>query len=166
MLRGIAEHLGIQRPEGAARPSIFIMSYPVGGKTGTYDDLNAEKHFTGMDVPMNTVAGNEMLVLDAARRYPGIDTFGLNPGFVKCDIRGNLLGAGSLKHRATEGLLELFTPSADDYARRIVPRLASPDITGRRGAMFSNKGRAIQPTGRSSTIPGIALNLWSRSARL
>ncbi len=32
-----------------------------------------------MPVHMNTVAGNEMLVLDAAKRYPNASIFGLNP---------------------------------------------------------------------------------------
>jgi NAD(P)-dependent dehydrogenase (short-subunit alcohol dehydrogenase family) len=104
-LRGIGDRLR----QGTR---VFIMGYPGSGKAGTYDDLNAERSYKSMAVHMNTVAGNEMLVLDAAKRYPHLRVFGLNPGFVKTDIRANLLGAGSLRHRLLEGAVGLVTASA------------------------------------------------------
>lgn len=45
---------------------------------------------------MNTVAGDEMLVLDAARRFPQVNVFGLNPK-----------------------LIGLLSPSAKVYAERM-----------------------------------------------
>ncbi|MBL7260518.1 SDR family NAD(P)-dependent oxidoreductase [Paractinoplanes lichenicola] len=146
ILRGIAARLGADRPRNNGKPRVFVMGFPGSGKAGTYDDLNAEKSYKSMDVHMNTVAGNEILVLDAAQRYPGIDTFGLHPGVVKSDIRANLMGKGSFKHRAMETVIGLVTSSAETYARRIAPLLVSPDLTDHSGAMFNNKGRAIQPT--------------------
>ena len=46
---------------------------------------------------MNTVAGNEMLVLEQRRKTPTVLFFGLNPGLVKTRIRSNFMGEGSLK---------------------------------------------------------------------
>ncbi|RSM50448.1 oxidoreductase [Actinoplanes sp. ATCC 53533] len=146
ILRGIAERLGTRRPAIEHRSRVFVMGYPGTGRAGTHDDLNAEKSYHTMAVHMNTVAGNEMLVLDAARRYPHLGVFGLNPGFIKSDIRGNLLGAGSLPHRLMEGAVGLLTPSTDTYAERIVPLLVSPDLDDHSGVMFNRKGAAVRPT--------------------
>ena len=56
-----------------------------------------------MSLHMNTVAGNEMLVLDSAKRYPSANFFGLNPGIVKTNIRANLVGEGTLRHGSWNG---------------------------------------------------------------
>jgi hypothetical protein len=95
---------------------------------------------------MNTVAGNEMLVLDAAKRYPNATFFGLNPGLIKTNIRDNFLGEGSFKSRFMETMIGFFTPSPEAYAERITPLLVSPDIEAHTGAMFDQKGDAIDPT--------------------
>ena len=52
---------------------------------------------------MNTVAGNEAMVLDGASRYPAINFYGLNPGMVKTDIRSHFLGKGSITHSLSKG---------------------------------------------------------------
>jgi hypothetical protein len=110
------------------------------------DDLNAEKSYSGMPVHMNTVAGNEMLVLDAAARYKNADFFGMNPGLIRTNIRDNFLGAGSMKSRIAEFLIGLLTPAVDTYAERILPLLVSPDLEGHSGAMFDRHGNAVLPT--------------------
>nr|BFE60814.1 SDR family NAD(P)-dependent oxidoreductase [Dactylosporangium thailandense] len=139
ILHRIAERL-------PATSRVFVMGYPGSGKPGTYDDLNAERSYKSMAVHMNTVAGNEMLVLDAANRYPHLRVFGLNPGFVKSGIRGNMLGEGSWRQKLLEGTVGLITASADTYAARITPLLVTPDLRGDSGLMFDNKGRVIYPT--------------------
>ncbi|HEX6684503.1 MAG TPA: SDR family NAD(P)-dependent oxidoreductase [Candidatus Limnocylindrales bacterium] len=146
IVRDIAPRLGTERPQGAPKPRVFVMGFPGAGNTGTLDDLNAEKSYKAMAVHMNTVAGNEMIVLDAVNRYPQMNFFGLNPGLIKTDIRSNFLGAGSVRHRLTEWLIGHLAPSADDYAQRIAPLLVSPDLEGRSGTMFDRKGRAILPS--------------------
>jgi hypothetical protein len=73
-------------------------------------------------VHINTVAGSEMLVLDAAKRYPHATFSGLNPGLIKPNIRNNFFGEGALKPRIMESLFGLFTPSAEDYAGRMSTR--------------------------------------------
>lgn len=146
MLRAIAPRLGLQLSASSTKPRVFLVGYPGSGQIGTPDDLNAEKSYKAMSAHMNTVAGNEMLVLDAAKRYLNATFFGLNPGLIKTNIRDNFLGKGSLKSRVMEMLIGLLTPDADTYARRIAPLLFTSDIESHSGAMFNNKGQAILPS--------------------
>jgi hypothetical protein len=122
------------------------MGYPGTGYTGTLDDLNAEKSYRAMPVHTNTVAGNEMLVLDAAERYPDATFFGLNPGLIKTNIRDNFLGRDTLKSRALEWIIGKLAPSPETYAERVVPLLVSPDLERHSGTMFDRKGNAIRPS--------------------
>jgi len=146
ILNAIAPRLGTQRADTSSKPRVFVVAYPGSGQVGSPDDLNAEKSYKSMAVHMNTVAGNEMMVLDAARNHPNIAIFGLNPGLIKTNIRDNLLGGGSFKSRVIEGLIGLMTPTANQYAQRIGPLLASPDIEYHSGALLNNKAQAILPT--------------------
>ena len=136
----IAREVGPKmRPKGR----IFVMGFPGTGAAGDPDDLDSERAYSPMTAHGNTVAGNEALVLDAARRWPHLGVFGLNPGLVKTNIRGNYLGEGSLRHRIIEWLIGLLTMSPETYARRVVPLLFSPDLDGVTGAHFDNKPLAI-----------------------
>ncbi|OAJ66339.1 SDR family NAD(P)-dependent oxidoreductase [Gluconobacter cerinus] len=146
MLRNLASRLGTQRIDGSLHARVFIMGYPGTGQLGTPDDLNSERAYKVMAAHMNTVAGNEALVVDSAYRYPDLGVFGLNPGLIKSSIRSNLMGADSLKHRIMEWLIGKLAPSADDYAARILPLLVSPDLDQRSGAFFNRKAQAILPS--------------------
>jgi NAD(P)-dependent dehydrogenase (short-subunit alcohol dehydrogenase family) len=132
MLRSLAERL--------ERGRVFVMGFPGKGQAGNPDDLNAERSYKAMAVHMNTVAANEALVLDAARRYPHLDVFGLNPGFVKSGIRSNLFGEGSLRYRLMETVLAPIYTKPSAYAERVVPLLS---VNAPSGTMFSRKGTAI-----------------------
>lgn len=144
ILRGIAR--GLERAGRSDRPRVFVVGYPGSGQKAKVEDLNSEAKYARMAAHMNTVAGNEALVLDAAERYPGFDPFGLNPGFVKTDIRGNLFGGKNWLYRTIEGLSGAFTKDADTYAARILPLFAAPELSGQSGRMFDDKGRAILPS--------------------
>lgn len=148
MLPKIAGRLGAGRSSERAKlsPRVFVMGYPGTGQAGTLGDLNAEKSYSAMKVHMNTVAGNEMLVLDAAKRYPHATFFGLNPGLVKTNIRDNFFGKNSFKSRFMETLIGWFTLTPEAYAERIVPLLVSPDLEAHSGALFNQKGEAILPS--------------------
>ncbi|KAF1710146.1 SDR family NAD(P)-dependent oxidoreductase [Pseudoxanthomonas sacheonensis] len=146
ILRAIAPRLGTRRPLSSVKPRVFLVGYPGGGQIGAPDDLNSEKSYKAMPAHMNTVAGNEMLVLDAAKRWPHATFFGLNPGLIKTNIRDNFFGKDSLKSRAVETLIGLLTPTANTYAQRIAPLLLTSDIEGHSGAMFDSKGGAILPS--------------------
>ena len=144
IVRELAPRLGQGRPATAQRPRVFIMGFPGTEQKAAVDDLNAEKKYDAMPQHMNTVAGNEALVLDAAARYPNVGFFGLNPGLIKTNIRSNMLGGeGSLKHRFVEFFIGLLMISAEKYAERVTPLLVSPDLEGRSPAMFNQKALAI-----------------------
>jgi len=144
LLRELAPRLGKARQAAGTKPRVFVMGFPGTNEAGNPDDLNAEQGYDAMPVHMNTVAGNEALVLDSAERYPGVDFFGLNPGLVKTNIRANFLGDGSIKHRVVEFLIGVFSMTAEKYAQRTFPLLVSPDLEGRSPAMFNQKGLAIE----------------------
>lgn len=146
ILRAIAPRLGRGRPAGRGKPRVFNMAFPGSGHIGNPADLNCERSYGALPAHMNTVAGNEILVLTNARRYPHLNVFGLNPGLIKTNIRDNFLGKGSLKSRIMETLIGLLTPTADAYARRIGPLLVSPDLEAHGGALFDSKGNPILPS--------------------
>lgn len=146
ILQQIAQRLGSGRTRPQFKPRVFLMGYPGSGQIGSADDLNSEKSYKAMPVHMNTVAGNEMLVLESAALYPHATFFGLNPGLIKTSIRDNFFGKDSLKSRVVEALIGLFTPTADAYARRIAPLLFASSLEDRSGAMFNSKGQLILPS--------------------
>jgi NAD(P)-dependent dehydrogenase (short-subunit alcohol dehydrogenase family) len=146
MIRETASRLGKNRPAASMRTRVFVMGFPGSGRIGKLDDLNSEKSYGSMAAHSNTIAGNEILVLDSAWRYPNASFFGLNPGGVKSNIRSNWLGANSLKHRFFESMMGLVAQSAEAYAERLATLLVSPDLEGHSGAMFDRKGFAIFPS--------------------
>jgi NAD(P)-dependent dehydrogenase (short-subunit alcohol dehydrogenase family) len=168
MLREMAPRLGTARAGERAKlkPRIFSMGFPGTGQAGTLGDLNAERAYSAMTVHMNTVAGNEMLLLDAAKRYPNATFFGLNPGLIKTSIRDNFLGRGSIKSGVIETLVGWFTPSPEAYAERITPLLVSPDLESHSGAMFNRKGEAIEPSPKLATDPHHRARFLSESEAL
>ena len=147
MLREIGPRLGKKRTNPISKPRVFVMGMPGTNAKGNIEDLNSEKTFSPMPAHMNTVAGNEALVLYGARQYPDINFYGLNPGLIKSNIRSNMSGGqDSIRHRITEGIIGILTMSADTYAQRIVPLLFSTDIESASGAFFNQKAIAILPS--------------------
>lgn len=145
MLKTLAPKLG-QGRLSRRKPRVFVMGYPGSGQCGSYDDLNCERSYKAMAAHITTVAANEMLVLDGVQRWPNANFYGLNPGLIKTNIRNNLLGAGTLKSRFLEGLIGILSPSAEEYAKRMVPLMCATHLDGHSGAMFNRKGKAILPS--------------------
>ncbi len=143
ILNGIAPRLG--RDRTGSRPRVFVMGFPGTEQKADVDDLNSERTYQRFTAHSNTVAGNEVLVLHAAERYPTIDVFGLNPGFVKTKIRANLFGSRVLLG-VTEWLTGFMMLAPETYAERLVPLLVSNNLDGRSSAMFNNKAQAILPS--------------------
>ncbi|EHN01530.1 YKL107W-like protein [Saccharomyces cerevisiae x Saccharomyces kudriavzevii VIN7] len=143
----VANRLGINRMKKDDLPKVFVAGFPGNGQMGDPDDLNSDgKNYSAYATHMNTVAANESLVLDAKYRFTNIDTFGLNPGLIKTNIRSNLLGSDSYLSRITEWIISWTCQSAETYAKMICTLIVSPAIESRGGTMFSNKGDAILPT--------------------
>lgn len=114
---------------------------------------------------MNTVAGNEALVLSMHRRFaPRVDFFGLNPGLVSTGIRANVLGGPrSWLFWVVEGLIGLFTMSAAKYGARTAPLLFASELSGQGGRMFNQSGAAIRSSEALSTERVEALLAESRA---
>jgi NAD(P)-dependent dehydrogenase (short-subunit alcohol dehydrogenase family) len=133
-------------PKLKQRARVYVMGFPGTGQTGDIDDLNSEKPYDGFRTHMYTVAGNEALVLDFAKRFPSLDFYGLNPGLIKTKIRSNYMGEGSLKHRLSEFFIGLVTPTPEKYVDRMMPLLVSKDIEGKSPLHFNAKGQPIEAT--------------------
>jgi NAD(P)-dependent dehydrogenase (short-subunit alcohol dehydrogenase family) len=148
ILKGLSGRLGIARPAGAPQPRVFVMGSPGSGQLGNPDDLNSEElKYKAMTAHANTIAGNEALALGANGMFPGPAYFGLGPGLIKTGIRENWMGRdGGLGYRIFEGAVGLFLQSPDQYARRIVPLLFTPELNGRTGILFNRKGRPTSPS--------------------
>jgi NAD(P)-dependent dehydrogenase (short-subunit alcohol dehydrogenase family) len=147
ILKGISGRLGIARPAGAPQPRVFVMGSPGSGQLGNPDDLNSELRYKAMAAHANTLAGNEALALGANGMFPGPAYFGLGPGLIKTGIRENWMGRdGSLSYRLFEGAIGVFLQSPDQYARRVVPLLFTPELNGRSGILFNRKARPTSPS--------------------
>jgi NAD(P)-dependent dehydrogenase (short-subunit alcohol dehydrogenase family) len=114
--------------ERGARSRFFVMGFPGVEGESNLEDFNAEQSYSVMKQHFNTVVGNEALVHGARERFAGIRIFGLNPGFVKTEIRDNLLGKNSWTSLFVENTIALFTPTAQTYSNRIVSVIANENI--------------------------------------
>lgn len=146
ILQGAGSRLGTARQPGAPKPRVFVMGSPGGGELGDPADLNSEESYKALAAHANTIAGNEILILGAEKRFPGPAFFGLAPGLIRTGIRSNFLGEGSIKHRLFETVIGLLSLSAETYAERIVPLLFAPELEDRTAVMFNNKAQPILPT--------------------
>jgi NAD(P)-dependent dehydrogenase (short-subunit alcohol dehydrogenase family) len=147
IVKAVAPRLGTRRAQSTGRPRLFVMGFPGTGQEGSVDDLNSEKVYKMTVAHMNTVAGNEALVLDAARKHPGLAVFGLNPGLIKTNIRANALGGNrSLRFKLVEALIGWMTMGPEAYAARLGPVLLAPELDAHTGIHFNAKGIAIRPS--------------------
>ncbi|CEP63348.1 uncharacterized protein LALA0_S08e00364g [Lachancea lanzarotensis] len=146
ILRTLAPSLADTKADYLKSPRVFIFGFPGTGKTGELEDLNSEGKYSTMKTHMNTVAGNEALVLDSAQRYPKIGFYGLNPGLVKTAIRDNFLGQGSWKSWAVEGLIGWWYPTTTQYAEKIAPMMVAPELNGSGPRFFGPAAEPILPS--------------------
>ncbi|MDR0250150.1 MAG: SDR family NAD(P)-dependent oxidoreductase [Burkholderiales bacterium] len=145
ILRNMASRLNQPRPD-RSRPRVFIMGYPGTGQQAAIDDLNSEKSYARWKVHSNSVAGNEALVHDASKRYPNLDVFGLNPGFVQTDIRDEVFKRGGILNRLGFWITSFVTSTPEDYAQRVLPLFVAPELVGQSGKHFDKNGKAILPS--------------------
>ncbi|MET0676883.1 MAG: SDR family NAD(P)-dependent oxidoreductase [Bradyrhizobium sp.] len=150
ILNAIAPRLGKDRAQPETRPRMFVMGFPGTEQKADVDDLNSERSYKRLAAHANTVGGNEVLVLEAARRFPDIDVFGLNPGMVRTNIRANFFGS-RLALAVVEWLTGFMMIEPEIYAERMLPLLVSRDLNDRSGAMFDNKAQAILPSPSAQT---------------
>lgn len=125
------------------KPRVFVIGYPGNGQLGQLEDFNQEKKYNYYGAHMNTVAGNEALVVDSARKFKNFNIFGLKPGIIKTGIRDNLFGKGSYLSSAVEYVISWFTYTPEEYAVNIVPLLVAPELDNKNGTIYNNKAQEI-----------------------
>lgn len=137
------------------------------GNNGPFrpDDLNAEKDYvSGFGwVHQNTVAANEALVLhlSAQAEYKDKTTFvGMNPGLVATSIRDSMYNVGFFRW-IFEGLIGLFTPTAESYAKKMLPVLVAPDLAKHSGVLLSQSGAPILPSKCFLDDPSLASKIYN-----
>jgi hypothetical protein len=143
IIQELAEKLNAEGATKTTKPRIFVWAGPGVDIPGDPDDLGSDRNRDHWPTHMNTVAANEAVVLGGAARYPNINFYGMNPGLVQSDIRGQSLGEGSFKHKLVEGIIGLFFGGPEKYAANIGPLLLTPEIERFNGAMFNKAGHAI-----------------------
>lgn len=142
ILRDIVPRLQSQLPD--TKPRVFIMGYPGDKQYGKIDDFNSEQQpYKALATHMHTVAANEALVIDWAKKQSKVNFYGLNPGLIKTNIRDNFLGEGSWKSSAVEFLVGLLSQSADTYAEKISKVIVSPELNAQTGVFFDKNGKSL-----------------------
>lgn len=149
---------------------VFNMGFP-GGNVDKFniDDLNAEQSYQGGMGPshMNTIAGNEALVLDYASKSNEILFFGLNPGLIKTSIRSNMYtGVMKIVGPIIEGLIGLFGTTPAMYAKTIVPLLFSKTLDEHNGSMFNPKAQPVKASEHFTKDPELVKKMISKSEEL
>jgi len=141
----INKGFGSRRSDTTRKPRIFVMGYPGVSNTATLDDFNSERNYSTMTAHMNTVVANEALVLYLNEALKGTaNAYGLNPGLIRTEIRDNLLGKGSWLSWVMEGMIGLFTKSAETYVEStVISVLASPQLEDQPGLNIDSSRRVI-----------------------
>lgn len=145
-------------------PRIFVMGFPGAGNLGEIDDINMDKSYGLWKAHMNTVAGNEALVVAGAKEYPQLNFYGLNPGLIKTNIRNNVLGEGSWKSYFIEGIIGLLNKTPEQYAKKIAALLVAPELEKRSGTFYNANGQAI--FGSEGLTPAYAASFVEASEKL
>ena len=86
--------------------------------------------------------------------------YGMNPGLIKTDIRNSMHGGGFIG-KMMESVVDLFNPSAQDYANLMLPLMMAPELPKFKGAMFGQKGGAILP---SPELTPVEVAKWMAAA--
>jgi len=125
------------------RKRIYIFGYPGQDVTPTStDDINFQKtKYAQWGAHMNTVAFNEALVYETAKRYPEYHVFGLNPGLITTGIRDNFHGGpSSFSGRAVEALIGLLTWSVRQYVdKSLIHVIATDKLDDKTALCFDQK---------------------------
>ncbi|CAN5157839.1 SDR family NAD(P)-dependent oxidoreductase [soil metagenome] len=143
ILHSIVDRIGKSRIHANTKPRVFVWGFPGGDREATLDDFNSEKNYRWSVAHSNTVVGNESLVIDSAEHFPLVNFYGMNPGIIKSNIMSGVLGEKSFLLKLQQTIIGILFQSAEQYAKKIVPLLVSPDIEHFSGTMFDRNGDPI-----------------------
>ena len=146
----VAPRLGKNRqPQSAGsavalvRPRIFNMAFPGNNQSANLEDFNSEKSYSFIKAHENTVSSNEALVLHSVKAFPQVDSFGLNPGMIRTNIRVDS-GSFGIFTGIFEKITEWTSPTVEEYSEAMVPLLVNPALEGMSGVMFNAKQQPIK----------------------
>jgi len=143
IIQEIADRIGKNRTNSSTKPRVFVWGFPGGKRKATLDDFNSEKNYRWAVAHINTVVGNESLVLDSAERLPSINFYGMNPGIISSNIMAGVLGDRSILLKMQQTIMGMLFQSSEKYAKTITPLLVSTDIEQYTGVMFGRHGDPI-----------------------
>jgi len=153
----------------AGRKRVYLLAYPGEDPLlAGYDDSWMDWH-DYKEIPryVNTVSFNDALVKEAARRFPDLRVYGVNPGFVSKDGGSDLLTVHKgLFASAFDKLTSLMLRSPRQYADKILIQiLASPELHLHNGAYISEKFQELPPKKWMSKESNRML-VWDNSEKL
>jgi hypothetical protein len=110
------------------------------------------------------VVANEALTLAYRRKFPEVEIYGLNPGLVKTDIRGNLY-SGFLKHLEPvfEALIGLLFPSAEEYVEHVWPVISAKQLP-RDTVNYNSRSEALR--NNPQLTEAVVEKIWNDSNEL
>jgi len=135
------------------RKRVYIWGYPGQDlKPHALEDINYDKdpsQYKQFPAHMNTVIFNEALVYEAARRFPDLRVYGVNPGLIQTGIRDNFHGgSGTILGGVVERLIALFNWDTDQYTEKtVIHLLGSAKLQSQNAISVDQQGYEVQPKG-------------------
>eukprot|EP00961_Rhodomonas_salina_P286577 3872204-Rhodomonas_salina.3 len=152
------------------KPRVFVMGFPGAPDTPQLDDFNWDTSWKSWHAHMNSVLGNDALVLGIAeQQHPAasFNIFGLNPGIIATDLMFDFCGGqDSPFHRLQKTTLSAVAPSVEEYTNAAVHLLVSPQIEGESGASFNQRGERIRSCPWNLAERGNVRRIWVEAEQL
>ena len=160
LVRRLAERIGC-----AAAPGILIVNGAARNGKIHYDDLNLTHNFGTLRAVFQLCEANDVLVLELARRLPGVTVLGLKVGVVRTNIRSQFpLWMKVIVPALVDPLLAV-TP--EQVAEAALHLLTSTAFAGASGELvqFIKRFKRVRPGSRTSDT-GNGRRLWDVSSAL
>ena len=160
LVRRLAECIGRAR-----LPRILVINGAARNGTIYYDDVNLTRNFGTLRAIRQLCEANDILVLELARRWPGVTVLGLKVGVVRTNIRSQF-----------PLWMKLIVPALFDPFVRVTPRqvaeaalhlLTSPDFAGASCGLFQfiKRFKPIRPGSHTGAMEN-GHRLWDVSSAL
>jgi hypothetical protein len=131
------------------RKRVYILAYPGDDNivSNFEDQWFAWPDYKDVPFHVNTLLYNDALVKEAARRFPDLKVFGVNPGFISPEGGSDLQHLSrSLPMRIMEYLLAIAIKTPTQYVRKsLVQILAAPDLEFKSGSYISDRCEELAP---------------------
>jgi len=151
------------------RKRVYILAYPGDDRimSGFEDMWFGWWDYNEVPFHIHTILYNDALIKEAARRYPDLKVFGVNPGFVTRGGASDIQFAEkNILSRIAERFLSLGIKSPHHYVRHTLLQIvASPDLDFHSGAYISDKCEDLPPK-RWMQNEANRIKVWENSEKL